>query len=164
MTHQATISSVNEFFEELVSLHFALAEKVSILQNQLMTKTIYTRFHDNIYGRVFDSAFASALVKKTTEEVQDAMTKISKGFGAYLAGQAFSIEDRQNVSLEIKDLLIKKDPRFWFPATPDLEAISTMADEDVIPALIEYLCNEKKSGYECISVPYLIVYRSGKCI
>lgn len=157
LTHTATIDSVKEFLAEIVNSHVELSEKISILQSQLMVENIYTRLNDNIYGRVFDSAFVTTLVKNPPKEVQNAMTSMANGLAEYLDTLNLSSNDSQKISAEIKDLLVRSDHRFWFPATPELESISRTDDEDVVKGLIDYLLKEKKSGYECISVPYLIV-------
>lgn len=158
LTHTATIDTVKEFLSEIANSNLELADKISMLQSQLMTENTYTRLNDNIYGRVFDSAVVTTLVNNPPEEVQNAMTSMAKGLAEYLDTLTLSSKNSQKISAEIKDLLVKKDSRFWFPATPELESISRMTDdEDVIKGLIDYLLKEKKSGYACISVPYLIV-------
>lgn len=157
MTHNLTIKGAREFLNRAQSRHpnTTLSAKCKALNNQLMVKPIYTQLHDNIYGRAFDSFFVMELVKNPPAEVSKAMTSMSFGVGNYLKNLKLNKRQHAKLSCDLRELFTTKDPRFWFPAVPELEKLATTGD--IIKSLIEYLQREKKSGDECISVPYLTV-------
>ena len=64
--------------------------------------------------------------------------------------------ERKKISLRIKNHLVISEPRFWFRAIPELNELAN-SDSDQLKKLIEYLQKPKRSGHECISIPYLIV-------
>jgi hypothetical protein len=132
-----------------------LSNKCNQLEKQLMTSPLLTRLHDNIYGRAFDSAFVADLVDHPPVEVTDAMTAVSQRFAHYLKTKV-SLKKQQKISEEIKKLLKSKDPRFWFPKVPNLQKLIN-PEANAFTGLIDYLLEDKKTGFECISIPYLLV-------
>lgn len=154
LQHNATIENVQSFLGSVEERFPDLANKCQNLKNELMKQPIYTRLHENIYGRVFDSAFAQELVNNPPPEVSKAMTQISFAFADYLEGLNLSGSNKKAIEKDLINMLTKEDPRFWFPATPELEQLPY--EKDVLGALIQYLRTEKKTGHECISVPYVV--------
>lgn len=156
LKHMTSIENVEGFLNS-ISGRFPdseLAKKSEGLKNGLMKYPIYTRLHENIYGRAFDSAFVAELVNTPPPEVVKAMTEMSLAFANYLEELSLKGSRKKTISKEIKNVLIKEDPRFWFPAIAELNHLPK--EKDFLQSLIHYLQSEKKTGYECISVPYLI--------
>lgn len=160
MTHKANITNTRDFLNEIQAnfLNDHISEKCLELEKQLMKKEIMTRFQDNIYGRTFDSAFVSELVKNPPPEVFDSMTAMSLGLATYLKKEVMTLGPRRRDTLSkgIRKLFKTKDPRFWFPLVPEIKKLQ-MSDEGILEGLIEYLEKPKKTGHECISIPYLMV-------
>lgn len=158
MKHQLTIENTRNFLKEIQSSYpnTKVEEKCQTLDKQLMVKPIYTQLNDNIYGRVFDTYFVSELVDNPPSEVSKSMTSMSKALGKHLQSLNLSKEQHEKISSDILKLLADKDPRFWFPAVPELNNLATNK-EDPLNEMIIYLNKDKLSGYECISIPYLMV-------
>jgi len=130
-----------------------LAEKCTELDNQLGKSSDLTRLHDNIYGRVFESNFVAELVNNPPVEVSDAMSRLSVGLARYLEKKC--TDYRGLISQEIKKLLTQQDPRFWFPQVPEIENLKSY-EGDVVAGLVDFLKKPKKTGIECICIPYML--------
>lgn len=160
MTHTATIANTRKFLQKIkADFHNdPIFQKCVELDMQLTKEEIMTRFHDNIYGRAFDSAFVSELVKAPPEEVCNSMTALSQGLAKYLKDEVMSLSQkkRNTILKKIGRLLQVQDPRFWFPLVPEIKELQV--DEGrALEGLIRYLEKPKQSGHECISIPYLLV-------
>lgn len=157
LNHQASITKTKKILEDMQIIFKKdqrVVKKLKSLLDQLMKKPLLTQLNDNIYGRVFDSLFVSKLIENPPKEVLNLMTKISQGFANYLESIQQKENFCKNFSKEIKTLLKIKEPRFWFPAT-QLEQIKN--EEKTLELLIDYLKKPKQTGYEAISICYLIV-------
>ena len=147
-----------------------LSQLCKTLKSQLPDKDkalADTRLHDNIYGRVFDSALVDDLVKNPPLGVQTAMTTSANNFGQYLerirAAKNLNPDRHQGdrfCELFAKKLqhMLKKESRFWLPQAPELIAIrDARSPKEVYSALIHYLESPKKTGVECISASYILI-------
>ncbi|WP_220806430.1 hypothetical protein [Noviherbaspirillum aridicola] len=116
-----------------------------------------TRLHDNVYGRVFNSALVKSLVERPTSGVIAAASAMSKWLEQSLLREPL---DAQCVwSLRGVHYMVTDYPRPWMSAVPGLLELQRVDKRDVhaIAAVIRnFLQQEDKNGPECIAVPYLI--------
>lgn len=135
-----------------------LAAACKTLQAQTPASDLsLTRYHDNLYGRVYDSALVEALVKNPPPGVARSMTAMSKSAAEHLRANLIDDEMKFEFARGIQSN-IQEDPRFWFPKTPMITRIKdAKTDEEVFKALMDYLDAEKTDGFDCISVPYMMV-------
>lgn len=115
-----------------------------------------TQLHDCIYGRVFDTAFVERLVTTPPAGVGRAMTVVGHYIADWLTKQDPKLQ--RKVTDQMIHYINVNDPRFWFPKTPLIQKMQFASNwKEAYSILIEYLRKEKTTGYEIISVPYLVV-------
>jgi hypothetical protein len=159
LRHDLTIASTTQYLTDLKK-HKELLPKVNSLLTMITKKPDRVKLWLDYYGRLFDSMYVNNLVKNPPKEVQVAMTAIADSLGRNLELVFYDPNFsnlRKSLDSGIHKLIIKKDPRFWFPKVPELNAIKNSP----LPAgstakVINYLKKEKKNGWELISVPYLL--------
>src|SRR5205823_11952518 len=113
--------------------------------------------HDNVYGRVLDSAIINDLVEKPPKGVTEAMSKTATATADYLDTKVS--QKSQEAAVEtLQEYLKKKDPRFWFPKVPELaEVRDAKSADEALTALKKYLRSPKTTGPESVSVPWVMV-------
>jgi hypothetical protein len=118
-----------------------------------------TRLHDNPYGRVFDSALMSNLVKSPPEGVQKAIKAAAGGFQQFLATADVTKVEAAAADIQhyLKGEGTTEDPRFWIDQVPELVKLRDADPKDAVRIVNEFLAADKKTGPECIAVPWLMV-------
>jgi len=121
-----------------------------------------TRLHDNPYGRVFDSALISNLVKAPPEGVKKAIKAAAGGFQQFLTtADATKVEAAAaDIQHYLKGEGTTEDPRFWIDQVPELVKLRDANPKDAVKIVNEFLAADKKTGPECIAVPWLMVKMS----
>jgi hypothetical protein len=121
-----------------------------------------TRLHDNPYGRVFDSALISNLVKTPPDGVKKAIKAAAGGFQQFLATADVTKVEAAAADIQhyLKGEGTTEDPRFWIDQVPDLVRLRDADPTDAVKIVNEFLAADKKTGPECIAVPWLMVKMS----
>lgn len=169
LRHTVDLESVKRVLDRIItkfqtdSTEFKYLVK---LKNQLpsdSTKMPLTRKHENIYGRVFETALINQLVENPPDEVKTAINATSKNLIKLL--KSIFLDEKGEVSGKYRGLLYKfrnfikkNDKRFWFPQVEKLSKIGKLDEyKTIYESLINYLSEDKNTGFECISIPYTLV-------
>lgn len=129
-----------------------------------------TRLQDNLYGRVFDSALISELVRQPPAGVISAMSRVLSGthawiHGEYAPGDAHISAPQLEQAIQGLQEKLRDDPRFWFVQVPALQAIAAASNDapgpgqpsPAVQALDHYLTQPVQSGEEAVAVSYVMV-------
>ncbi len=166
LKHEMTLSNTQRLLSEaqatLLKENFSqLAALATTLTNHLPENEAAlapTRLHDNVYGRVLDSAIVLELVKNPPPQVISSMKSAAKAMADILRGTPPSQESKEQIAQEMQDNINKKNPRFWMPLVPSLKALATAdTPQTKIDALLAFLDNPGDSGHATIAIPYVLV-------
>ena len=114
-----------------------------------------TRLHDNIYGRAMESVLMAELVNKPPDNVKTSMAKVGAVLSEVLATQ--SSESQMASALKMQRE-VRKDRRGWQSQSPALERfVNADSPETTLTALHAMLRQPKKTGVDCILMPYTAV-------
>lgn len=169
MKHEIELETLDRIFNSIISSSLINQEEKAYLENlkkQLpsnLASLPLTRKHENIYGRVFETALINHLVENPPDEVIKSINSTSKQL-ALLLRNTF-LNDNGKVNGEYRSILyrfrnfIKKDDvRFWFPKVEGLTKIGELDNySKIFDSLVNYLEEDKNTGLQCISVPYTLV-------
>jgi hypothetical protein len=164
MKHDMTLEKT----KELLELAGTGAKEAGRLDLEKLAKTLITqlpkddkdislyRLQDNIYGRVFDSNVVNEMVKDPPESVKTAMAKTKAVVFDWISDDTnISNEKLKAGVVEFQKTLREKDPRFWFPNVPGLEAVRDAGTpEEALQAFKNYLQAPVNNGHDSLSVPY----------
>ncbi|APR75969.1 Hypothetical protein A7982_01316 [Minicystis rosea] len=171
LKHELTVEQTRKLLGDAKALaeESGLTELGTLIEDAMTSKLPassaampLTRLHDNIYGRVFESSFIADLVASSPVEVAAAMTATAKATAEWLdkppAQGGLQEQTLRNVAKSLQNDLSRVDPRFWFSEVPALERIQrATSDDERIAAMKDYLNADKATGYESLSVPYVMV-------
>jgi hypothetical protein len=127
----------------------------SAVSSKKQDENAYVRFHDNPYGRVFDSTVVACFinnpppeVKSTSQILGKELAKIFMTYGG--EGTLFVAKDTQKRVIE--------DQRFWGEQKPMLSNFLTAeTKEELIASLSALLNHSPVDGIDIILIQYLIV-------
>ncbi|SCA63216.1 hypothetical protein SCG7086_AM_00090 [Chlamydiales bacterium SCGC AG-110-P3] len=165
LIHNLSLKATKEFLNEIKSnindLELTdLSTKLDALLTQLPEQqSSRARLHDNVYGRVYDSAMINHLVQTPPEGVKSAMNITGKAFAAWLTNLG-STESQtfRNKTLNSTVKHVHADPRSWSPKVPGLKAIEEAETyDDALNAILDLLNTEPQTGFDCIALSYLTI-------
>ncbi|MBK3844034.1 hypothetical protein [Paraburkholderia aspalathi] len=124
------------------------------LQQQTGKEKTRAEYHDNLYGRKFDTELAHELIKNPPPSMLDASREIGQALVARL--NAMIREQDFIVRTAVMDAIVfhvRDDRRQWFSQTPDLSIFSRNPSMNSLKAML----GKVETGFDVLKVAYLAV-------
>jgi hypothetical protein len=126
----------------------ALRREVDALLADTRQKKTWPQYHDNIYGRRFETMVVQRLVADPPAGAIEAVRQIASGVLAYLDGLQCS--ERRPLELNLAEL-VGQDRRSWFGATPEIDAWLHHPTPDSLAGLFRKI----DTGFDAVRAMYL---------
>ncbi len=113
-----------------------------------------TRMHDNVYGRAFESYYIANLVENPPKAVLQTMHQVGVGMADMFTDLT---EQNQIHAIQLLQMAIRSDPRFWFDQTKNLEDFTTAKWPKSRALLLSILNGSITNGYQSLAISYISV-------